>query len=56
MNPYETVTIVSSLSCMIAEAFTKEEVALLAAVLTQLGDSLTTILVSGELNKNQAGG
>ena len=56
MNPYETVTVGSSLSCMIAEAFTKEEVALLAAVFTQLGDSLTTILVSGEFNKNQAGG
>lgn len=52
MNSCELVTIISSLSCAIAEAFTEEELVVLATVFTQLGDSLATILANNEFNKN----
>ncbi|WP_337400150.1 DUF6774 domain-containing protein [Congzhengia sp.] len=49
MNPCELVTLISSLSCAISKTFSAEEISILAAVFTQLGDSLATILAAGEL-------
>ena len=48
MNSCELVSFVSAVSCAISKACTPEEIALLAAVFTQLGDSLATILVNEE--------
>ncbi|MDD4689639.1 MAG: hypothetical protein PHE51_07850 [Eubacteriales bacterium] len=49
MKPCELVTLVTALSCVIAKNFSSEDAALLAAAFTQLGDSITTILVAEEL-------
>lgn len=45
MNSCELVTLVSTLSCLIADNSTDDELSILSAVLTQLGDSLNTILI-----------
>lgn len=44
MNCCELVTFISTLSCLIADNSTDDELSILSAVFTQLGDSLTTIL------------
>ena len=46
MNSCELVTLVSFLSC---NSYYNEELAVLAAVFTQLGDSLATILANKDL-------
>lgn len=46
MNPCEIVTIVSALSCAIAKNRSIEELNILSAIFTQIGDSLTTIAVT----------
>ena len=48
MKSCELVTFISAVSCVIAKTFTQEEIALLAAVFVQLGDSLATILANSE--------
>ncbi len=52
VNSCELVTLISSLSCAISEAFTEEELVVIATVFTQLGDSLATILANNEFNRN----
>lgn len=49
MNSCELVTLVSFLSCLIADNYKDEELAVLAAIFTQLGDSLATILANKDL-------
>ncbi len=44
MTSCELVTFVSSLACSLANCYSDEELAVLAAALTQLGDTLETIL------------
>lgn len=57
MKSCELVTFISSLSCMIAKDKTDDELALLSAIFTQLGDSLATIAVTRGIeekcNKNE---
>ena len=54
MNSCELVNLISTLSCLIVENYTDNQIALLSAVFTQLGDSLTTILANKALhNKNE---
>lgn len=54
-NSCELVTFVSSIACAISECYSKDDVAILAAVLSQLGDTLTTILTHEELcNSNDS--
>ena len=48
MNSRELVTFVSTLACVISDCYTPEEIELMAVVFTQLGDTLSTILVSKE--------
>ncbi|MDO4298433.1 MAG: hypothetical protein Q4C59_08170 [Lachnospiraceae bacterium] len=48
MNSCELVTLVSTVACAIASSCSPEETAVLAAVFTQLGDSLETILAHQE--------
>ena len=52
MNSCELVTLVSFLSCLISNSYEDEELAVLAAVFTQLGDSLATILANKDLYDN----
>lgn len=49
MNSCELVNLVSALSCLIVQNYTDEQIAVLAAVFTQLGDSLATILANDAL-------
>ncbi len=51
MKDCELVTLISSLSCMIAKDKTIEEITLLAAIFTQLGDSLITTAVIREIEE-----
>lgn len=46
MNGCEIVNLVSILSCAIAKDRKTEEIQLLAAIFTQLGDSLATIAIT----------
>lgn len=46
MNSCELVTLISTLSCIIAQDKTNDELNLLSAIFTQLGDSLATIAAS----------
>ena len=48
MNSCELVTFVSTISCLIAQQCTPEQLSLLAAIFTQLGDSLATIVINSE--------
>lgn len=53
MNSCELVTYVSSIACAISKSCSKDDVTILAAIFTQLGDSLETILAHEEIcNKN----
>lgn len=49
MNSCELVAFVSSAACTISQCYPPEELAVLAAILTQLGDTLETILANEEL-------
>lgn len=49
MNSCELVNLVSMLSCIIVQSYSDEEIGVLAAVFTQLGDSLATILANEAL-------
>lgn len=53
MNPCEIVTLVSAISCAIAKNRSVEELNILSAIFTQIGDSLTTIAVTrSPINSN----
>lgn len=49
MGSCELVNLVSALSCIIVKNYSDEEIGVLAAVFTQLGDSLATILANEAL-------
>lgn len=49
MNSCELVNLVSALSCLIVQNYEEEQIAVIAAVFTQLGDSLATILANDAL-------
>lgn len=46
MNSCELVNLISMLTCLIVKNYNDEEIGLLAAIFTQLGDSLATILAN----------
>lgn len=49
MNSCELVTFISSLACAISKTCSKEDVTMLSAVFSQLGDTLATILTHDEI-------
>jgi hypothetical protein len=49
MNECELLSLITVIACAIAQNCSEEEIGLLAAVFTQLGDSLATILAKREL-------
>ena len=53
MSSCELVSFVSAVSCAIAKNATDDELSLLAAVFTQLGDSLATIAVSRSISADK---
>lgn len=48
MNSCELVTFVSSAACAIAKCHTSEELALIGAIFSQLGDTITVIALHEE--------
>lgn len=55
MNSCELVTLISSVSCMLFKCYSEEEIELLAAILSQLGDTLSTMLANeGLCNKKSS--
>jgi hypothetical protein len=49
MGSCELVTTITAIACTITKNYTNEEAALIAAVLTQLGDTIATILAQQDL-------
>ncbi len=49
MNSCELVTYVSSIACALSRFCDRDDLALMAAVFTQLGDTLQTILTHDEI-------
>lgn len=49
MNSCELVNLISALSCLIVQNYDEYQIGILAAVFTQLGDSLATILANEAL-------
>lgn len=49
MNSCELVTYVSSIACVLSKNCQTEDLELLAAIFSQLGDTLATILVNNAL-------
>lgn len=52
MNSCELVTLISTLSCLIADNSTDEDLSILSSLFVQLGDSLATILACRSINNN----
>lgn len=50
MNGCELVTFISTLACAITQDKTIDEISVLAAIFTQLGDSLATIAITKSNN------
>lgn len=50
MDECEFVVLISTLACSISKCYSNDEIALLAAILTQLGDTLATIVTKKELS------
>ncbi len=49
LAPCELVATITAIACTITQQTTNEEAALLAAVFTQLGDTIATILTQQDL-------
>lgn len=54
MNSCELVNLVSMLSCLIVQNYNDDEIGLLSAIFTQLGDSLATILANNTVLEAKA--
>lgn len=49
MNSCELVTLVSSIACFLAQNCSSDELSVMSAVFSQLGDTLDTILTHQEI-------
>ena len=49
MRSCELVTLITAVACSIAQCYPKEELPVLSAIFTQLGDTLATIITQEEL-------
>lgn len=52
MDECELIVFVSTIACTLSKCCSNDDLALLSAVFTQLGDSLATILTKRELCEN----
>lgn len=53
MDECELVALVTAVACAISKSCDDEDISLLAVVLTQLGDTLTTILTQRQINEGK---
>lgn len=56
MNDCELISLITAIACTIIKCFPDEELELLAAALTQLGDTLATYLARKSLRENKSDG
>ena len=49
MNSCELVTLISSIACFLSQNCSKDELSIMAAVFSHLGDTLSTILAHEEI-------
>jgi len=56
MNDCELISLITALACTIIKCFPDEELELLAAALTQLGDTLATYLTQKGLREEKNNG
>lgn len=49
LNSCELITLISTVACTLSKLHTKEELAMMASVFSQLEDSLATIIAHDEL-------
>lgn len=53
MNSCELVASISAIACALSKQCSKDELSILAAAFTQLGDSIATILAHDEVCNNK---
>ncbi len=53
MDECELIALVSAVACGISKCCSENEMTLLSVVLTQLGDTLATVLAQREINENK---
>lgn len=51
MDECGLIVFISTLACSISKCYTTDDISLLAAIFTQLGDTLATIVTKRELNE-----
>lgn len=49
MQSCELIAYISAIACIISKCFSKDELPIIAAFFTQLGDTLDTIIANGEI-------
>lgn len=54
MQNCELVSFVTAMACTISKCCSEDEISILAAAFTQLGDTLATMLVNNEINEKRA--
>lgn len=52
MDECELILFISTLACSISKCYTAEEISVLSAIFTQLGDTLATLQAKKELKEN----
>lgn len=55
MDECELIALVTAVACGISKCCQEDDITIMAAVFTQLGDTLTTILVQRELREDSKG-
>ncbi|WP_310602553.1 DUF6774 domain-containing protein [Anaerosporobacter sp.] len=56
MNSCNLVATITGIACTLSNCLSEEELAILAAALTQLGDTIATILTNEEIRENCCNG
>jgi len=54
MDECELITLVTAVACGISKCCSEDDISLLSAVMSQLGDTLATILTQREINENKS--
>jgi dolichol kinase len=52
MDDCELIALITGIACTISKCYSTDEISLMAVVFTQLGDTLSTILLQRELKSN----
>ncbi len=53
MDECELITLVTAIACALSKTCSNDDITLLAAVFSQLGDTLNTVLAKREINEDR---